>query len=339
MTAETCTVFLDQIEQVVRQALIGHGAAPTVAGHVAHAVRVAESNGNKICGLYYVESYCRQLASGRVNGVVNPAVTVERAGAVRVNAQLGFAQPAFAAGFEVATEAARKNGICGYAIEHAHTCTSLGYFTEQFARAGFLAIGSTNATPRVAPPGGSVPVLGTNPFAMAVPDGVGGVEFQFDFSTSAVALGKITMAAAAGDQIPLGWAVDAHGQPTTDPNAALAGSLVSAGGYKGYGIGLLVELLAGCLTGSRLSADVPPLKAATGAPHDLGQFYIVVDPSAFGDGAFGERVTALVASIESQPGARLPGAHRGTPESVEVEADVWAMIVSLAGESIRPEES
>lgn len=330
MTAEMTRVSLDEIETTVAAALARHGADPSVAAHVANAVKVAEGNGNKICGLYYVESYCTQLASGRVNGTIEPVVVTERPGAVRVDAGLGFAQPAFAAGFATAVEAARVNGICGYSIEHAHTCTSLGYFTEQFAREGLLAIGATNASARVAPPGGSVAVLGTNPFAMAVPDGKGDVEFQFDFSTSAVALGKITMAVAAGEPIPLGWAVDADGAPTTDPAEALQGSLVSAGGYKGYGIGLLVELLAGCLTGSRLSADVPPLKAPTGKAHDLGQFYIVVDPLSFGDGAFASQVAALVASIEAQPETRLPGSQRTVPSHVDVEHDVWELMRTLA---------
>ncbi len=325
------SITLDEIEQTTRAALARHGAGPEASMTVAHAVRVAEGNGNRICGLYYLESYCRQLATGRVDGVVEPEVTVDHPGAVRVDGRLGFAQPAFAAGFPTAVAAARTNGICGYSIEHTHTCTSLGYFTEQFAREGLLAIGVTNATARVSPPGGSKPTLGTNPFAMAVPDGDGGVAFQFDFSTSAVALGKITMAAAAGEPIPLGWAVDADGAPTTDPDAALAGTLVSAGGYKGYGFGLLVEVLAAAMTGGRLSPDVPPLKAPEGPPHDLGQFYVVIDPAAYSADGFYERLESLAAFVDAQPGARLPGAGRTTPGAVEVEDTVWAATLSLAG--------
>jgi (2R)-3-sulfolactate dehydrogenase (NADP+) len=229
-------------------------------------------------------------------------------------------------------EAARANGICGVSVEHTHTCTSLGYFTEQFAAEGLLSIGTTNATPRVSPPGGSVPVLGTNPIAVAVPDGEGGVAFQFDFSTSAVALGKITMAAAAGEEIPLGWAVDVDGHPTTDPQAALAGSLVSAGGYKGYGIGLLVEVLAGALTGCRLSVDVPPLKSPEGEPHDLGQFYVVIDPDSYSGRTFHDRLAALAESISSQEGARLPGAGRRPSDPVDVEDSVWTLVTELAGD-------
>ena len=326
------TVSLDEIEQAPHRALVPHGARTEVADHVARAVRVAESTGNRICGLYYLESYCQQLRTGRIAGVVEPVVTVVRPGAVRIDGRLGFAQSAFAAGFPTAVEAARTNGICGVSVEHTHTCTSLGFFTEQFAAEGLLAIGATNATPRVSPPGGSVPVQGTNPIAVAVPDGEGGIAFQFDFSTSAVALGRITMAAAAGEEIPLGWAVDADGHPTTDPQAALAGSLVSAGGYKGYGISLMVEILAGAMTGCRLSADVPPLKTTDGEPHDLGQFYVVVDPDSYSGAGFYDRLTALGKSISSQSGARLPGTDRKPSDPVLVEGPVWARVLELAGD-------
>lgn len=322
---------LDLIESTTHAALVRHGARDDIAASVAHAVRIAEAKGNKICGLYYVESYCLQLDSGRIPGDVDPIVSHDRPGAVRVDGRLGFAQSAFAAGFDAAVHAARAAGICGYSVEHTHTCTSVGYFTEQFAREGLLAIGCTNATPRVAPPGGDRPLLGTNPLAMAVPDGRGGVAFQFDFSTSAVALGTITRAAAAGETIPLGWAVDANGEPTTDPEAALQGSLLSAGGYKGYGLGLMVELLASALTGGRRSVDVPPLKAPTGEPHDLGQFYIVIDPGSYSGAGFHDHLVALGRSIADQPGARLPGTPAPLPESVDVEDAVWQRMLELAG--------
>jgi (2R)-3-sulfolactate dehydrogenase (NADP+) len=330
-TPATVDLTLDEIEDVTCRCLTLHGAADDVAAHVALAVRVAEGNDNRICGLYYLESYCLQLGSGRIDGTAEPLVTTDRPGAVRVDGRLGFAQSAFAAGFPAAVAAARANGICGMSVEHTHTCTSLGFFTEQFAREGLLALGATNASPRVSPPGGSVPVLGTNPIAMAVPDGKGGIALQFDFSTSAVALGKITMAAAAGEEIPLGWAVDSAGHPTTDPRAALAGSLVSAGGYKGYGISLMVEILAGAMTGCRLSADVPPLKTTDGEPHDLGQFYVAIDPASYSDSGFYDRLAALGESITSQPGARLPGSGRLPTDPVSVEGPVWARVLELAG--------
>ena len=321
-------ISLNEIETTTKKALERHGASVEIASLVARAVRTAEERGNKICGLYYVESYCLQLKTGRVDGVVEPIVTNNKPGTVRVDGRFGFAQSAFAAGFNKAIEVARSNGICSYSIEHTHTCTSLGYFTEQIAKSGMLAIGATNASAVVAPPDGSVPVLGTNPVAMSVPDGIGGVAVQFDFSTSAIALGKITMAAAAGEPIPIGWAVDKDGNPTTNAKAALEGSLLSAGGYKGYGLGLMAELLAGALTGSRLSVEVPPLKTPEGEPHDIGQFYIMIDVEAY-DENFLQRLEKLAHAIESQPGARLPGANIYIPEKVEVDTELWSIIEAL----------
>ena len=323
-------VSLDEIESVTAQALTRHGATNDTAAKVAHAVRIAEANNNRICGLYYVDSYCTQLRTGRVFGDVEPEVNHDKAGAVRVDAKYGFAQVAFAAGFDAAVAAALDNGTCALSIEHSHTCTSLGYFTEQFAHAGLIALGATNSTARVAPPGGATPMLGTNPMAMAVPARDGGVAFQFDYSTSAVALGKITMAAAAGDAIPVGWAVDAEGNDTTDPKKALEGSLVSAGGYKGYGLGLMVEVLAGALTGSLLSTEIPPLKAPEGPHHDIGQFYLVIDPASFAGDGFWERLDAIGAAVDAQPGARLPGSQRPEVSSVELEDSVWESVQALA---------
>ena len=319
---------LDEIETTVTRALTRHGADDWQAGEVARAVRLAEARGNKICGLYYVESYCQQLATGRVNGTVEPVVEKARAAAIRVDAGFGFAQPAFMKALPVAIEAARENGVATLAVCHAHTCTSLGYFTEAIARSGMVALGFTNATPIVAAPGGSKRIIGTNPFAFSVP-GEKGVAVQFDFSTSAVALGKITMAKAAGESIPLGWAVDQDGAPTTDPEAALKGALVSAGGHKGWGMGVMVEVLAAAMTGGTNSIDVAPLKAPEGAPHDLGQFYILMDPSTSPD--FADRMNRLIEVVAMDPAARLPGSALSEPSEVDVAEGVWELIQTLAG--------
>ena len=321
-------ISLKTIEETTQAALVAHGAAAFPAAEVARAVAKAEAVGNKICGLYYVESYCQQLASGRVNGTVVPVVNARRSAAIHVDAGFGFAQPAFAYGLPVALDAAREAGVATLAVGHAHTCTSLGYFTEQIAHAGLIGIGFTNASPIVAAPGGKSRVIGTNPIAFSVPDGAGGIAMQFDQSTTTVALGKITMAKAAGRQIPEGWAVDADGNPTTNPEAALGGSLVSMGGYKGWGFGLMAEILAAGMTGGILSKDVKPLKAPEGAPHDLGQYYVIIDPSSSPE--FGARLEALAAAAATDEGARMPGQNKQQMDPVEVDDAVWAMIEGFA---------
>jgi len=321
-------ITVQEIEAKSKAALIAHGAADMQAGHVARAVARAEALGNVICGLYYLESYCTQLASGRVSGTVYPIVSKPRLGAVKSDAQFGFAQPAFAAGLAQAVSTARDNGIASYAISNAHTCTSLGYFTEQIAAHGLIGIGMTNASPVVAPPNGNKAVIGTNPIAMTVP-GEGKPALHFDFSTSAVALGKITMAKAAGQQIPLGWAVDADGKPTTDPEEALKGALVSAGGYKGWGFGLMVELLAAGMTGSVNSLDVKGLKLPDGPPHGLGQFYILLDPTTYGD-HFNDRFARVAEAVAEQDGARIPGLSRNVMTEVDVPDALWVQVEALA---------
>ncbi|MCO4847147.1 MAG: Ldh family oxidoreductase [Yoonia sp.] len=321
-------ITVQDIENKSKSALIAHGAADMQAGHVARAVARAEALGNVICGLYYLESYCTQLASGRVNGTVDPVVTKPRGSAVMSDAKFGFAQPAFAAALDLAVETARENGVATLAVANAHTCTSLGFFTEQIAARGLIAIGMTNASPVVAPPGGNAAVIGTNPIAMTVP-GDGEPLMHFDFSTSAVALGKITMAKAAGEKIPLGWAVDASGEPTTDPEAALKGALVSAGGYKGWGFGLMVELLAAGMTGSVNSLDVKGLKLPDGAPHGLGQFYILMDPATYGD-SFNDRFGRVADAVAAQDGARIPGANRTAMDVIDVPDALWAQVMTLA---------
>lgn len=324
------TVALAQIEEASKEALVNHGAEPWIASEVAKAIRKAEATGNLICGLYYLESYCTQLVSGRIKGDVEPVVSKPKLASVVVDAKLGFAQPAFARGLSTALETAHDMGTAMFAVAHSHTCTSLGYFTEQIADAGLIGIGFTNASAVVSPPGGNKAVLGTNPMAMSVPAKQGGVSFQFDQSTSAIALGKITMAAAAGESIPLGWAVDQDGTPTTDPNAALKGSLVSTGGYKGWGFGLMVEILAAAVTGSVNSLDVKGLKLPDGPPHDLGQFYFLVDPTTFAGDTFYDRLARVADAVAEQPGARLPGSIRNLPTEVTIGADIWAKTQTLA---------
>jgi (2R)-3-sulfolactate dehydrogenase (NADP+) len=322
-------IDIAEIEATSLAALKRHGAENWIASEVARAIARAEATGNVICGLYYLESYCQQLTSGRVKGAAEPVVTQPKPGSVRVDARFGFAQAAFARALPVALAAARDCGTASLAVGHAHTCTSLGYFTEQIAQAGLIGIGFTNATPIVAAPGGKRRLIGTNPIAFSAPGKPGEVAMQFDFSTSAVALGKITMAKAAGSSIPLGWAVDADGTATTDPEAALQGALVSAGGHKGWGFGLMAELLAAGMTGGLNSLDVAPLKVPEGSPHDLGQFYLLIDPALSPD--FGARFERLASAIAQEEGARLPGSGKRGAKSAEVPEALWQLAKGLAG--------
>ena len=321
-------ISVKEIRNISKTALVQHGALDWISEEVADAVAASESVGNRICGLYYLESYCEQLLSGRVDGQASPDVQLVRSSSVYVDADDGFAQPAFSKGLPEVLKIAEKNGIAAMSVGRAHTCTSLGYFTKKIAEAGFLGLGLTNASPIVAPPGGKSRIIGTNPIAFSVPDGTGGVAMQFDQSTTTVALGKITMAKAAGKGIPEGWALDEDGKPTTDPEEALKGTLVSAGGYKGWGFGLMAEILVAGMTGGRISKNVAPLKAKNGEPHNLGQFYIIIDPAS--GVSFYNRLEELTAVISFEEGTRMPGQYTVPQIEVDVPDELWNLAISLS---------
>ncbi|MGB1361318.1 MAG: Ldh family oxidoreductase [Alphaproteobacteria bacterium] len=320
-------VTLNEIEQSTKKGLLAHGADEWVAQEMATTICKAESIGNRICGLFYYESYCQQLVSGRVKGDVQPVVSNPKPSVISVDAKYGFAQTAFLKGMPTAIEKARENGVATLAICHSHTATSMGYFTRQIAEQGLIALGMTNASPCVAAPGGKTPVIGTNPVSFAVPDGKGGVAMLFDQSTTAVAKGKLSLAKAAGEDIPIGWALDKDGNQTTDPSAGLDGTLESSGGYKGWGLGLMVEMLAAGMTGSIISRDVSPLKDVEGPHHDLGQFYLIIDPSAQPE--FFNRLSQIQDGMKADKGTRMPGSSYNPANEIEVPDAMWDKVKEL----------
>ncbi len=159
----------------------------------------------------------------------------------------------------------------------------------------------------MAPWGGRSAVFGTNPIAFACPL-PGRDPIVVDLSLSKVARGNVMAAAKKGEPIPEGWALDVDGKPTTDANVALAGTMVPLGDAKGTALALMVELLAGGLTGSNFAAEASSYFDAEGPPSMTGQFIIAMDPTVFASGI--ERFAVLARSIEEQDGARLPGMRR-----------------------------
>lgn len=334
---ETIRLSLDAIESLSRRALVAAGASPQAAASVARSTVLAERDGIASHGLLYVPIYAEHLRCGKVEGQAVPAVTRPGAGLVAVDAGAGFAHPAIDAGLPALLAAARQNGIAALTIRNSYNCGVLGHHAERIAEAGLLALCFTNAPASIAPVGGARPLIGTNPFALGVPDGAGAAALVIDQSASVVAKSEITRRAAAGTPIPQGWAVDAQGRPTTDATAALAGAMMPAGGYKGFGIGLMVELFAAAMTGATLGIHAAPFSGTAGGPPRTGQFFIACDPALSANGCFAERLAALLAALDAEPGARRPGArrqqHRATAirDGVGVAPALLTRIEALAG--------
>ena len=307
---ETLRLSVAEARALIYAALTGAGTAPRNATYFTEAILDTELSGMEGHGFYWLQYYCAHVQSGKVDGKARPKVERRSAVAFQVDARRGFAHPAIEKGFARLIPATRKYGIAAMGVHNSYNAATLGYHTGRLAEAGLLGLGFTNSVPAIAPVGGSVPVLGTNPMSFAVPDGQGGIAFLIDQSSSAVAWTAVKRAADEGRQIPPGWALDAAGQPTTDPVAGLAGSMAPSGGYKGFGQGLIVEVMCAAVAGGKLGPDMGSFVEDDGRPIGCGQFFVALDPERFSGGLFADRIRDLTASIVAQDGARLPNARR-----------------------------
>ena len=301
---------LNQVFDLAKTALIKAGASETAAASVATSTWRAERDGIRSHGLMYVPIYAEHVRCGKVIGDAKPKVDQAAASSIHVDAGHGFAHPAIDAGWGAFTDARTVQGVAALTLHNSYNCGILGHHAERLAEDGLLGLCFTHAPASIAPTGGTRPVVGTNPFALAAPDGQGGAALVIDQSVSVVAKSEIVLRNKNGEKIDPAWAFDADGNPTDDPAEALKGTMAPSGGYKGVGLGLTVEILASCLAGATLSINASPFAGTAGGPPATGQCFLAFDPSAFAGQAFFASVRELCQAIEDQPGARLPGSRR-----------------------------
>ncbi|MCJ2095193.1 Ldh family oxidoreductase [Methylobacterium sp. J-072] len=284
------------------------GASPVSADSTARALVAAEADGLKGHGLSRVPGYAGQLRTGKVVGAAGVVVTRPRPGLLAIDAGHGFAYPAIDAALAELPGLARRQGIAAAGIRRSHHCGAAGLPVETLAEAGCIAILFANTPAAMAPWGGNRAVFGTNPLAFGCPL-PGRAPIVIDLALSKVARANIVGAKQRGEAIPEGWALDAEGRPTTDPAAALDGTMAPLGDAKGTALALMVELLAAGLTGANFAAEASSFLDPVGEPPGTGQLILAIDASALSPGA-PERFAGLAAAIEDQDGARLPGSRR-----------------------------
>jgi (2R)-3-sulfolactate dehydrogenase (NADP+) len=336
MAQDTLKLSPKAARTLIFEALTGAGTAAKNAGYFSDAILDTELSGLEGHGFYWLQYYCEHVQSGKVDGKAAPRVRKLSPAAYRVDAKRGFAHPAIEAGFAKLIPAARKNGIAGMAVHNSYNAATLGYHTGYLAKHGLLAFGFTNSTPAIAPVGGKKPVIGTNPLSFAVPGKAGKIAFLIDQSSSAVPWTSVKLAANDKRAIPLGWALDPEGKPTTDPAQGLAGSMAPAGGHKGFGQGLIVEVMCAALAGANRGPQMGSFMANDGKPIGCGQFFIAINPAGFSGGNFTKHVTALVKSIVGQDGARMPNSRRTAnqkrlaKEGIPIDRALYDRLRSLA---------
>ncbi len=320
--------------KLIFKALVGAGTAPGNANYLTDAILDTELSGLEGHGFFWLQYYCQHVKSGKVDGKAKPRVKMLTPVAIEVDTKRGFAHPAIEAGFKKLVPAAQKYGVATMIVKQSYSGATLGFHTGYLAKQGLLAFGFTNAMPIMAPTGGHKPVIGTNPFSFAVPGTQGKTAFIIDQSASATTWTAMQQAIGNKTPIPYGWALDANGQPTDDPVKGLAGSILPAGGQKGFGVGLMVEVMCAALAQSLRGPQMGSFMEEDGKSIGCGQAFIAINPKIFGGPHFHKQVKALKASITSQPGARMPNSKREAnikkhkKFGLKISANVYAKLES-----------
>lgn len=300
---------LEELQGLAEKALLGHNTSEANARLVARALVAAEADGLGGHGLSRLPSYCAQSASGKVDGHALPVATEIADAALRIDARNGFAFAAMALAVEQLCQLTPKTGVAVAAVSHSHHCGAAGYHVEALARQGLVGLLFANTPKAIAPWGGQKGVFGTNPIAFASPRREK-ASLVIDLSLSKVARGKIMVAKQNQTAIPEGWALDADGQATTDPEAALAGTMLPMGEAKGAALVLMVEVLAAALTAAHFGFEASSFFTGEGEPPNVGQLLLAFDPQPLSNDHFYDRLEVLIQAILTQPDTRLPGDRR-----------------------------
>jgi (2R)-3-sulfolactate dehydrogenase (NADP+) len=307
------TLSLDAAREAVTGALQRAGANPSMAQAAARALVLAEAQGLGSHGLSRVTQYAAHLRNGRVAGEAVPSVRHAKGGALLVDAHEGLAFAACELAVGEAIRRARDFGVSFAGVTNSHHCGVVVDHLRPVAEAGMVGLGFANSPAAMPAAGGRHPIFGTNPVAAVFPRR-GADPLMVDLSLSEVARGKLMVAAKEGRSIPPGWALDASGQPTTDPKAGMAGSMLPIGALsspKGAMLALTVELLVSALIGANFGFEASSFFVDAGNRPRIGQAFVVIDPGALaGSAAYLERVEILVTEMLRDEGVRLPGARR-----------------------------
>lgn len=273
---------------------------PADADLVAHSLVQADLWGHQSHGVMRLPWYARRLQSGAMQAVTQPQAVVDAGAVMVIDGQHGIGQVLAAQAARSAIMRAQAHGMAAVAVRHSNHFGTAMYYSLMGPPQGCVMMVCTNASPAMAPWGGRDKRVGNNPWSLAAPAGRH-APLVLDIANTAVARGKIYLARQRGETLPAGWALTADGRPTTDAEAALAGLIAPMAGHKGYAIAVMMDMLAGVLTGSAFGTAVHgPYEPS--ARSGCGHLVIALNIAAFMPLAqFNERIEQLVAELKSAP--------------------------------------
>lgn len=339
MPEPTVSLSLGEVLAIALKALLASNTSPENAGAVAESIVAAEADDIGNSGLVRLPGYCEHARIGKVDGRARPICETVGPAALRVDARFGFAHPAIRLALAELVPRARAAGVAVAAVTNSYNAGVVGHHVEWLARRDLVGLGFVNSPRIMAPWGGKRGFFGTNPIAFASPREAG-PPIVVDQSSTVVARGEVLIRAQAGKPIPEHWGFDAEGRPTKNPWSVLSGgTMAPAGGHKGAGLALVVEIMSAALTGANFSYRASSFTDTEGGPPATGQLFIALEPERFAGPRFRGRIEELALEIAKEPGARLAGdrryaaRRRAEAEGVRVDRRLYERILGYGAAS------
>ena len=306
----TVSLKLDEIFDLAKKTLLANGCDDETASILAELIMKAERDGSLSHGLFRLPAYVSGLKSGKINGKARPEVKKISPSVIKVLGNNCLAPMVLNKGLPELIKTAKENGVAVLAINNSHHMAAMWPETETVAEAGLVAFACTSYKPAVAPAGAIKPLFGTNPISFAWPR-PGKTPVVFDMATASMAMGEVQVAKREGHKVPLGTGLTKEGKETTDPGKiADGGVLLPFGGYKGSGIAMMVELLAGALVGDNFSFATASKDNNDGGPPSGGEFILAISPDKISSSGWDRHADEFFKKMSSMEGVRLPGERR-----------------------------
>ena len=306
----TVSLTLEEIFDLAKKTLLANGCDDETASILAELIMKAERDGSLSHGLFRLPAYILGLKSGKINGKGKPEVKKVSPSVVKVLGNNCLAPVVLNKGIPELIKAAKENGVAVLAINNSHHMAAMWPETEMIAEQGLVAFACTSYKPSVAPAGATKPLFGTNPISFAWPR-PGKTPVVYDMATASMAMGEVQVAKREGHKVPLGTGLTKDGKETTDPaEIADGGVLLPFGGYKGSGIAMMVELLAGALVGDNFSFETAIKDNNDGGPPSGGEFILAISPEKISGSGWDKHADEFFNKMKSMEGVRLPGERR-----------------------------
>jgi LDH2 family malate/lactate/ureidoglycolate dehydrogenase len=288
------------VQEIVTEIAKAAGVPAQDAATLADSLVDADIHGLSTHGVSRVNIYIRRIEKGLIDPKAEISFDKRGRSVIAVDAGNGLGQVQASKVLGQLISMARQSGIAAATIRNSQHFGALSYYCNRAAQEDMILVAMTTAEPSMSPEGGCQAYFGTNPIAASFPTGKAFHFVRIDLSTSLVARGNIIAAQKEGKAIPLGWALDVEGNPTSDPDEALMGTVLTMAGHKGYALALFVELFSSVLSGAAIGSSIGSMYKDMDRKQDVGHFFCLMDIGAFMDVShFKGRMDSMIDEIKA----------------------------------------